>query len=394
MKVDIVSALFGKPGGAENATRTLAETLLKQGVDVRVVGTREEARAFAYAYVLPGTERIPALLLTYGWNPIFDGIYERHLSRYFDERRPDVVLLEDHMLFVGAVRAVRRYNARGGNAKLVMSQIWDVDPRFFYEFRRYPFSWWFAQHFWRLNAMSREMDLVNAFVPFHKSQLVKLFGTDPGKIVTVQTTSIEPVTIPRPAVLSKPLVFAAPGRLCPEKGCFFLLDAADALRKRTNDFAIELYGTGPSEAKLRRDVERRGLSGFVRVKGAVSRDVLWSAISGAAATCVPIMYPPGLTCTALESLSAGVPIVAFDHGATPDMIDNGVTGFRTAPRDVEAYAAAMYEFVKDPALSLRMEQACREKCAELASPDAGASELYRTFVERFGNQAEALHAVH
>ncbi|MBV8722043.1 MAG: hypothetical protein JO277_07825, partial [Candidatus Eremiobacteraeota bacterium] len=49
MKVDFVSALFGKPGGGENATRTLAETLIEQGVDVRVVGTRSAARAFPYA---------------------------------------------------------------------------------------------------------------------------------------------------------------------------------------------------------------------------------------------------------------------------------------------------------------------------------------------------------
>ncbi|MBV8244656.1 MAG: glycosyltransferase family 4 protein [Candidatus Eremiobacteraeota bacterium] len=387
MKVDFVSALFGKPGGGENATRTLAETLIEQGVDVRVVGTRSAARAFPYASVLPGTDRIPAMLVTYGWNPLLDRLFERRLLEYLQSRRPDVVVLEDHMLFVAAAAAVKRYNADGGNAKVVMSQIWDVDTSFFYEFRARPLAWWMHRHFSRLNAMARDFDLVNAYVPFHRSELIRLFHTDPEKIVTVQTTTVEVSHLPRPATLEGRPTFVAPGRICPEKGCFFLLDAIEVLRRRTHDFTVEFYGTGPSERKLRREIARRGLSENAVVKGVVPREQLWEAMPRAVATCVPIMYPPGYTCVALESLGAGVPLIVFDHGAVRDLIENGKTGYAVPPRDAAAYAEAMHEFVKNPNSSLAMELACRQKLVEVAPVRDGAAALMRTFTERFGNGA-------
>ncbi len=49
-----------------------------------------------------------------------------------------------------------------------------------------------------------------------------------------------------------------------------------------------------------------------------------------------------------EAYAAGVPVVAFDGGGTPELIEHGVTGLLVNPHTPEALAAAILDAIRDP----------------------------------------------
>jgi glycosyltransferase involved in cell wall biosynthesis len=50
-------------------------------------------------------------------------------------------------------------------------------------------------------------------------------------------------------------------------------------------------------------------------------------LSGAHALIFPIRWPEPFGLVMIESMACGTPVIAFNHGSVPEVIDNGVTGF-------------------------------------------------------------------
>jgi len=71
----------------------------------------------------------------------------------------------------------------------------------------------------------------------------------------------------------------------------------------------------------------------------------------------------------LEALAAGMPIIASDATAAPDLITAGVEGYLVPVGDVDALREAMNRFVDSPKDLASMTQAAR-LCAERYSWDA------------------------
>jgi glycosyltransferase involved in cell wall biosynthesis len=69
----------------------------------------------------------------------------------------------------------------------------------------------------------------------------------------------------------------------------------------------------------------------------------------------------GTSISALEAMSAGVPIVATAVGGNPELVTHGVTGLLCPPRDPARLAARVVEVMRDPALGRALAAAAREK---------------------------------
>ncbi|MER8569636.1 glycosyltransferase family 4 protein [Mesorhizobium sp. M0924] len=62
-------------------------------------------------------------------------------------------------------------------------------------------------------------------------------------------------------------------------------------------------------------------------------------LSGAHAVLFPIEWNEPFGLVMIESMACGTPVIAFDYGAVPEVIDNGITGFIVS--DVDSAAAAV-----------------------------------------------------
>lgn len=98
-------------------------------------------------------------------------------------------------------------------------------------------------------------------------------------------------------------------------------------------------------------------------------------MGSAAAVLFPIQWPEPFGLVPLEANACGTPVVAFAHGAVPEVVADGVSGFVVAPGDLDAFCAAVERCGElDPAT-------CRRHAAERFS-DERAITAYETLYER------------
>jgi glycosyltransferase involved in cell wall biosynthesis len=139
------------------------------------------------------------------------------------------------------------------------------------------------------------------------------------------------------------------GRLSPEKGIEDLVAA-------TTGMNLVVAGDGPL-----RDLVPGGL-------GFVAHDELERLYARAAVVVLP-SYREGLPLCVIEAMAHGRPVVASAVGGTPELVEDGVTGFLVEPGDVEGLRSAIGRLLADPGLRRRMGLAGRERIVERCSSE-------------------------
>jgi glycosyltransferase involved in cell wall biosynthesis len=128
-------------------------------------------------------------------------------------------------------------------------------------------------------------------------------------------------------------------RLAPEKGIDTAIEAA-ALA----DIPLRVVGEGPAAASL---VELATLvGGKVDFVGRVDRAGIAHELAGAAMLLMPSRYHEFAGYSALEAMAAGVPVVASDLGALPELVGEPHC---VPANDPHALAARMWTLWRDPA---------------------------------------------
>jgi L-malate glycosyltransferase len=179
-------------------------------------------------------------------------------------------------------------------------------------------------------------------------------------------------------------------RLNPTKGidCFF--ESAARVRERHPDAHFLVVGecyTRNAEGEIvvddayRLELKDRvmslGLTDRVRFTG-LRKDV--PQILAAASVSVLPSISEGISNTLLESMAAGVPVVASRVGGTPEVIRDGEQGLLVPPGDPQATADAILTVLGDPALAARLAANGRRRVREEFSFEAvvrRTEELYR-----------------
>lgn len=129
------------------------------------------------------------------------------------------------------------------------------------------------------------------------------------------------------------------------QGLAIVLRALASLGGR--DFRLVLAGDGVMRGRLEK-LAGELLPGRVRFLGKVARERLYEVYSAADIFAFPGINE-SLGMVYLEAQSCGLPVVAFDNGGIPEVVDRDRTGLLTQLFDEAGFAAAVAGLLDDPA---------------------------------------------
>lgn len=154
---------------------------------------------------------------------------------------------------------------------------------------------------------------------------------------------------PDPAIAREPIVLFV-GRLVEKKGAEYLIRAMPAVTAAVPAARAVLIGDGP----LRADLERLGrqVRAPIELLGTRPYADVVRLMRQARVLCVPTNRAAngdmdGCAMVLVEAQAAGLPVVSFESGGTPEAVISGKTGWLSAERDVAGLARGITALLTD-----------------------------------------------
>lgn len=142
------------------------------------------------------------------------------------------------------------------------------------------------------------------------------------------------------------------GRFGKEKGYDLLVDVAEKVLVSHPEWEWHLYGTGETFDEIQQQVQQRGLSSQVHLKGNIQEAYKYCSQY---AFLVLTSYREGLPLVLLEACACELPMVSFDVMTGPnEIIEDGKNGFLIAPYNCNEMAEKIELLMND--LDLRKNQ--------------------------------------
>ena len=183
-----------------------------------------------------------------------------------------------------------------------------------------------------------------------------------------------------------PLV-AVFARLNELKGIEYFLRAVAGLIDRFQNVRFLIVGDGASRPELEKYAGQLGLNKHVVFLGfRLDVPTLLSEIS---VSVLPTLSE-GLSNSLLEAMAASVPVVATRVGGNPEVVQGGITGLLVPPRDAEALARAIGQFLEQPSLGTKFGLAGRERVSKrfaLEQMTRSTERLYEGLMKRSHSEA-------
>lgn len=182
-----------------------------------------------------------------------------------------------------------------------------------------------------------------------------------------------------------PLV-AVLGRLARHKGVEYFLDAAAALAPHHPRVRFLVVGDSvdadTGSDSYRQELERRAaalglgrrvvFTGFRADAPAVARELSVSVLTS---------FVEGLSNVLLESMAAGVPVVATSVSGNPELVEDGESGLLVPPGDGPALARAVDRILREPGLARRLAGAGRRRVEERFTLDRLVRDTERLYAD-------------
>ncbi len=135
-------------------------------------------------------------------------------------------------------------------------------------------------------------------------------------------------------------------------GLSWLIETCITLHQQGKRFHLVIAGDGRQKQRLQ-SLSERLPADRIHFIGKIPRLEMYRIYSAC-----DIFAFPGIRETLgmvyLEAQSCGLPVVAFENGGIPEVVQNGITGFLTPPFEYPAYADALRRLMEDPLLRRSM----------------------------------------
>ena len=188
----------------------------------------------------------------------------------------------------------------------------------------------------------------------------------------------------------RPPVVGYFARRCPEKGFDVLVDAFLDLARRPGFEAVRLAAGGWLSEKDRafydlqvNKLEAGGLADRFDPVGSPDREGKIDFLGGIDVFSVPARFVEPKGIYAIEAMACGIPVIATDHGAFPEMIEQSGGGRLVPKDDPAALADELAAVLSDDALRQKLGESGHEwanrSCSREAMADSTAA-VFRSFL--------------
>lgn len=179
-------------------------------------------------------------------------------------------------------------------------------------------------------------------------------------------------------------VLLVPGRLEPQKGHRYLLDALPTILREFPKVKLVCLGDGCLRSELEEISRALGIADAIRFVGFQSNVSDWLALADV--SVLPSLYE-GLPLVALESLAAVRPVVASAVDGTVEIVLDGKTGFAVPPAEPARLAEAILRLLRDPELRRAFGEAGRKLVLENFSEEQQIRKTEEFYLEAFAQKA-------
>jgi len=150
------------------------------------------------------------------------------------------------------------------------------------------------------------------------------------------------------------IVVASAGRLSPEKNYAGMIEAAAGVVRQNPKVFFVVFGEGFLRQDLEAQIASAGLSGCFLLPG--FRNDLQSLLHDIDIFMLP-SFTEGLPNVILEAFAARKPVVATRVGGTPEVVQDGISGFLAKPEEHELMAQHLLVLANDTVLRHKMGEA-------------------------------------
>jgi colanic acid/amylovoran/stewartan biosynthesis glycosyltransferase WcaL/AmsK/CpsK len=182
-------------------------------------------------------------------------------------------------------------------------------------------------------------------------------------------------------------------RLVDIKGVDDGLRAVALARRAHSDIRYDIVGEGPLRAELETLIHSLGLGDSVTLHGAQPHRAVSRMMASAHAFLLTSRTAgsgdeEGLGIALLEAQAAGLPVIATQHGAFPEVVAHGETGLLAPERSPETLARYLTELIEKPELRRQMGAAGRRRVEDRFAP-ATITERYETLYQEMLDERHA-----
>lgn len=281
------------------------------------------------------------------------------IRKIIDEFSPDVIHINNVMaLGLAALRAGRK---RKIPVILTAHQIPAYKNTEWPLFRAIAWSYirWFADKFDLITAPSNTVASLMKRNGVEYDPLVISCGVDTEKFCTGDKAESRRLL----GFLENNPVILYVGRFEANKDLNLLIKAGGVLKSKINDFKIVLVGFDGAKrqfAKLQKLAERNGIKNRIINLGFIPNDsAKLPLVYRAADVFVIASYFETQSIVTIEALASGLPVIASESGALPELVVRGQNGLLFRPGDFSDLAEKLEFFFKHPEGVGSMEKAAR-----------------------------------
>lgn len=159
---------------------------------------------------------------------------------------------------------------------------------------------------------------------------------------------------------SEEIIILTVKRLYPRGGLEDIIEIANKCAKKNKNIKFMIAGKGPLKDKLQKTIDKYNIQDNVKLLGFVPDKELVELYARSDIFALTSNYE-GFGIVYIEAMSSGKPVIAYDAGATSEVVINEKTGFLIEKGDIDSFSNKILELAKNKAKLEEFGKKARER---------------------------------